>query len=74
VYIFSPDIITEITQLKRLKVFRFRLKCGGAVLTTCGGFSLKEFCVASDIPLECPEGCTEECPVQIWEKGGNDNG
>lgn len=67
-YVFKPNDIAEVAWLKRKKLWRFRLICGGMIWAAVQSGSQIEVLTASDISLDCPEGCTKECPVQNWEK------
>ena len=64
-YIFKTEDMVGAKHLRRSRVWRFTLRCGGAVFTECFAADQNEVLADSALPLECPECDYATCLVEM---------
>jgi len=63
-YIFKTEDMVGAKHLRRSRVWRFTLRCGGEVFTDCFAADQNEVLADSSRDLECPGDCGVDCLVE----------
>lgn len=63
-YYFNTEHLDRVTWQKRRRSWRFRLTCGGVLLTSTFAATENDVYADSDYPRSCP-ACERECIVEF---------